>query len=69
MTSFYIPKQEPKLQQVISQGIREMYADGSMAALVRKYGGDPQQFLKASPWMADQRRGVDRPADWRPPSL
>ncbi|WP_433472368.1 substrate-binding periplasmic protein [Spirillospora sp. CA-142024] len=69
MTSFYIPKQEPKLEQAVSAGIREMYADGSMAALVKKYGGDPEQFLKASPWMAAERQGVDRPAGWRPPSL
>jgi len=68
MTSFYIPKQEPKLEQAISQGIRAMYTDGSMAALIKKYGGDPAQFLKPSPWMAAQRQGVDRPAGWQPPS-
>ncbi|KAB2340657.1 amino acid ABC transporter substrate-binding protein [Actinomadura rudentiformis] len=69
MTSFYIPKQEPKLEQAISEGIRQMYADGTMTTLIKKYGGDPDQFLKASPWMGALRAGVDRPAGWKPPSL
>ncbi|MGH3375043.1 MAG: substrate-binding periplasmic protein [Actinoallomurus sp.] len=69
MTSFYVPEQEPKLESAVSQVIRGMYADGEMAALIKKYGGDPNQFLKPSPWMAAQRRGVDRPAAWQPPSL
>ena len=45
-----------------------MYENGEMAKLIEKYGGDPEQFLKASPWMAGMRQGVDRPADWTPPS-
>ncbi|MEV6034122.1 transporter substrate-binding domain-containing protein [Nonomuraea sp. NPDC052116] len=69
MTSFYIPKQEPRLEQAVSKEIRQMYAGGELAALVKKYGGDPEQFLKPSPWMAGQRRGVDRPADWQPPTV
>ncbi|MFI7132209.1 substrate-binding periplasmic protein [Nonomuraea sp. NPDC050153] len=69
MTSFYIPKQEPGLEQAVSKEIRQMYANGEMAALVKKYGGDSAQFLKPSPWMAGQRRGVDRPADWQPPTM
>jgi ABC-type amino acid transport substrate-binding protein len=68
MTSFYIPKQEPKLEQAISQAIREMYTSGEMSTLIKKYGGDPAQFLKPSSWMAAQRSGVDRPAGWTPPS-
>ena len=69
MTSFYIPKQEPKLEQAISQEIRKMYASGEMAKLIQKWGGDPKQFLTPSPSMAKARRGVDRPQDWQPPSL
>jgi ABC-type amino acid transport substrate-binding protein len=68
MTSFYLPKQEPKLEQAISAEIRKMYASGEMATLIKKYGGDPKQFLTPSPWMAAMRRGVDRPASWSPPS-
>jgi polar amino acid transport system substrate-binding protein len=69
MTSFYLPKQEPKLEKAVSEQIRAMYASGEMAKLIEKWGGDPEQFLKASPWMAGMRQGVDRPADWTPPSL
>ena len=69
MTSFYIPKQSPKLEKAISQEIDAMYASGEMAALIEKYGGDPAQFLKPSEDMGPMRRGVDRPEDWAPPSL
>ena len=68
MTSFYLPKQEPKLEAAISKEIRAMYENGEMAKLIQKYGGEPAQFLKPSPWMAAMRQGVDRPADWTPPS-
>jgi ABC-type amino acid transport substrate-binding protein len=68
MTSFYLPKQEPKLEKAISAQIRAMYKDGEMAKLIKKWGGDPAKFLTPSPWMAAMRRGVDRPANWSPPS-
>jgi polar amino acid transport system substrate-binding protein len=69
MTSFYLPKQSPKLEQAISKEIRAMYDSGEMGKLIEKWGGDPEQFLTASPWMGAMRQGVDRPADWEPPSL
>jgi ABC-type amino acid transport substrate-binding protein len=68
MTSFYIPKQEPKLEKAVSEQIRDMYASGEMAKLIEKWGGDPKQFLTPSPWMARMRQGVDRPSGWTPPS-
>jgi polar amino acid transport system substrate-binding protein len=68
MTSFYIPKQEPKLEKAVSDQIRAMYASGEMAKLIEKWGGDPKQFLEPSPWMAQMREGVDRPNGWTPPS-
>jgi ABC-type amino acid transport substrate-binding protein len=68
-TSYYIPKQEPKLEQAVSREIRAMYASGEMAKLIEKWGGDPQQFLKPSPGIAAARQGVDRPKDWTPPSV
>ena len=68
MTSFYLPKQEPKLEQAVSAEIRKMYASGEMAKLIEKWGGDPGKFLTPSPWMAKMRQGVDRPADWAPPA-
>lgn len=69
MTGFYLPKQEPKLEAAVSAQIRAMYADGEMTALIRKWGGDPAQFLTPAPWMAAERRGVDRPANWTPPTI
>ncbi|MFU0507515.1 substrate-binding periplasmic protein [Pseudaminobacter sp. NGMCC 1.201702] len=69
MTGFYLPKEAPNLAKAVSDQIDAMYKDGSLAALVTKWGGDPKQFLVPSPEMAAQRRGVDRPADWSPPSI
>jgi polar amino acid transport system substrate-binding protein len=69
MTSFYVPKQEPKLEQAVSAEIRKMYASGEMAKLIAKWGGDPQKFLTPSPDMAAARRGVDRPDNWEPPTI
>jgi polar amino acid transport system substrate-binding protein len=69
MTSFYLPKQSPKLEKAISDEIRKMYANGELTKLIEKYGGQPDEFLKPSKDMAATRRGVDRPADWQPPSL
>jgi len=69
MTGFYLPKQSLKLEKAISDQIDAMYKDGSLASLITKWGGDPKQFLVPSPEMAAQRRGIDRPADWAPPSI
>ncbi|TAN05728.1 MAG: amino acid ABC transporter substrate-binding protein [Rhizobiaceae bacterium] len=69
MTGFYLSKEAPKLAKAVSDQIDAMYKDGSLSALVTKWGGDPKQFLVPSPEMAAQRRGVDRPVDWSPPSI
>jgi polar amino acid transport system substrate-binding protein len=69
MTGFYLPKQSPKLEKAISEQLRAMYANGELTKLIEKYGGTPDEFLKPSKDMAATRRGVDRPADWQPPSL
>src|SRR6266487_1851786 len=69
MTSFYLPKQAPKLERAISAEIRKLYQSGQMTKLIQTYGGDPNQFLKPSLDVAPTRRGVDRPADWQPPSI
>ncbi|MGW1617861.1 substrate-binding periplasmic protein [Streptomyces sp. NPDC002172] len=68
-TGFYLPKQEPKLEKAISTQIDAMYRNGELAKLIKKYGGDPEQFLRPSADMAAARRGVDRPADWAPPTI
>lgn len=69
MTGFYVPREEPQLEHALSAQIDAMYQSGEMARLVAKWGGDPKQFLVPSAGMAEQRRGLDRPADWNPPSM
>jgi ABC-type amino acid transport substrate-binding protein len=69
MTAFYLPKQATALEKAISEQIRAMYKSGELAKLIQKYGGDPNQFLKPAPDIAKARQGVDRPADWQPPSI
>ena len=69
MTGFYLPKQEPKLEAALDAQIRAMYTDGELAALITKYGGDPQQFLRPAPDFVAERRGADRLADWTPPTI
>jgi polar amino acid transport system substrate-binding protein len=68
-TGFYLPKTATKLERAISAQIDAMYASGEMRKLVRKYGGDPKQFLVPAADVATARRGVDRPQDWTPPSI
>jgi polar amino acid transport system substrate-binding protein len=69
MTSFYLPKQATALEQAISEQIRAMYTSGELTKLIERYGGAADQFLKPAPEIAATRRGVDRPADWQPPSI
>jgi ABC-type amino acid transport substrate-binding protein len=68
-TGFYLPKQATKLEKAISEQIDAMYANGELAKLVEKWGGDPEQFLKPTAEIAAARQGVDRPRDWTPPSI
>jgi ABC-type amino acid transport substrate-binding protein len=68
MTGFYVPKEAPKLEKALSGVIRDMYANGELVNLIKKYGGDPDQYLKPSPSMTADRQAVDRPADWQAPS-
>ena len=68
-TGFYLPKKDTKLEQAISAQIDAMYRGGELTTLIKKWGGDPAQFLVPSPDMSTNRRGVDRPADWNAPSI
>ncbi|TPQ19088.1 amino acid ABC transporter substrate-binding protein [Streptomyces sporangiiformans] len=68
-TGFYLPKKATKLEKAISEQIDAMYENGELEKLVKKYGGDPEQFLKPAADVATARRGVDRPQDWTPPSI
>ncbi|MCX5053262.1 MULTISPECIES: substrate-binding periplasmic protein [unclassified Streptomyces] len=68
-TGFYLPKKATKLEKAVSAQIDAMYTNGELAKLVKKYGGDPEQFLKPAADIATARRGVDRPGNWTPPSI
>ncbi|MFF4357268.1 substrate-binding periplasmic protein [Streptomyces sp. NPDC001604] len=68
-TGFYLPKKATRLEKAVSAQIDAMYTNGEMAELVKKYGGDPEQFLKPAADVATARRGVDRPGNWTPPSI
>jgi polar amino acid transport system substrate-binding protein len=68
-TGFYLPKKATKLEKAISEQIDAMYENGEMEKLVKKYGGDPEQFLTPDSAVATARRGVDRPDGWTPPSI
>jgi ABC-type amino acid transport substrate-binding protein len=67
--AWYIPKQEPKLEQAVSAQIRALYKSGQEAKFIEKWGGSPSQFLKPGAWLSAERRGVDRPSGWRAPSI
>ena len=68
-TGFYLPRKDTALEQSISAQIDAMYKSGELSTLVKKYGGDPQQFLVPTADMTTDRRGVDRPATWTAPSI
>jgi ABC-type amino acid transport substrate-binding protein len=65
--SFYVAKQEPKLEAALSKEIDAMYQNGDLAELIKKYGGDPEQFLVPTPEISKARQGVDRAANWTAP--
>ena len=65
--SFYVAKQEPKLEAALSKEIDAMYQNGKLAELIKKYGGDPKQFLVPTPEISKARQGVDRAANWTAP--
>jgi polar amino acid transport system substrate-binding protein len=65
--SFYVAKQEPKLEAALSKEIDAMYQNGELTTLIKKYGGDPKQFLVPAPAISTARQGVDRAADWTAP--
>ena len=67
--AWYLPKQEPKLEQAISDQIRKMYANGEMKQIIAKYRGAPAQFLKPGAWISSSRQGMDRPNNWQAPSI
>jgi len=67
--AFYLPKQATKLEQALDAQIDKLYENGQLAAMVTKWGGDPNQFCKPDPYLDTLRQGVDRPAGWKLPTI
>jgi polar amino acid transport system substrate-binding protein len=67
--AFYVAKQAPKLEQALNNEIDKMYKNGKLAAMVQKWGGDPDEFLKPAPYLTGLRPGVDRPTGWVLPTI
>jgi polar amino acid transport system substrate-binding protein len=67
--AFYVSKQAPKLTTALNTEIDKMYTNGKLAAMIKKWGGDPDQFCKPASYLVALRQGVDRPSDWTPPSI
>jgi ABC-type amino acid transport substrate-binding protein len=67
--AFYVAKEAPKLEKALDAQIDAMYTNGKLAALVSKWGGDPNAFGKPAPYLATVRQGVDRPAGWTLPTI
>jgi len=67
--SFYLPKQATALEKALDAEIDKLYQNGQLAAMVTKWGGDPNQFCKPDPYLETLRQGVDRPAGWKLPTI
>src|SRR5947207_1465012 len=67
--AFYVAREAPKLEKALDAEIDKMYQNGKLAAMVSKWGGDPDAFGKPAPYLTPLRRGVDRPAGWVLPTI
>jgi ABC-type amino acid transport substrate-binding protein len=69
MDGWYLNAREQRLADALNKEIKKFYANGFEASRVRAWGGNPAVMLKPDPSFDADRRGVDRPADWTPPSI
>ncbi len=68
--AWFVNQDSPELADEISVALRDMYTDGSLAEILESYGADPEAWLiPPGDYIAEQRRGVDRPDDWEAPSI
>lgn len=67
VNTFLVCKKEPELAKAMTDILHEMWDNGDMLALLKKWGGD-ESYLKAFPFMTTMRVGVDRPEGWTSPS-
>lgn len=69
MDGWYLNSQEQKFEEALNKEIRKFYANGFAAQEVKAWGGNPDVMLKPDASFVTDRHGVDRPADWTPPSI
>jgi polar amino acid transport system substrate-binding protein len=69
--AYFVSKDQPALAKELSQGIRQRVADGTVADIIQDYDITHPDLYLTPPgkYIAKQRQGVDRPADWQPPQL
>ena len=67
--AFYLPKAATKLEKALDEQIDKLYTNGQLAQMITKWGGDPNQFGKPDPYLETLRQNVDRPADWKLPTI
>jgi len=66
---FYLNKDSAELEKAVTVVIRSFYKDGTTRKLLVKWGVEnPDAWMTPSANVRD-RVGVDRPADWVPPSM
>lgn len=69
MDGWYLNSREQGFQAALNREIRKFYSNGFAAQEIKNWGGNPDVMLKPHPSFAADRRGVDRPAEWTPPSI
>lgn len=64
---FGLSQDAPELLKAVNAAIADIWANCANRDVAKKYGlGDPSWF---NPGSLNQRAGVDRPADWKQPTL
>lgn len=66
---FYVSDQAEALEEALSKVVRQFYICGKLKKIVEEFGGDSEALLTPQPLFGEQRHGVDRPADWEPPTI
>jgi ABC-type amino acid transport substrate-binding protein len=68
MDGWYLNSHEQKFEDALNQEIHKFYANGYEAKEIKAWGGNPSVMLNPDPSFTTDRRAVDRPSDWNPPS-
>ena len=69
MVAWYLAKSDAKLVAKLNGVIDSWYKSGFTATVLKKWGvTDPNSLLTPIPAFNTDRRGVDRPTDWKAPS-